>query len=472
MKLLRKRFLPYAHVVLLASFVIIGCSGKEDPNETLVVCGNHTCGELAMVTTDTSSKGFHYLDPALSPDGSQVLFSADWNALPSQDKEPEDEYFVNFRQLIVMPLRVGFQPRLDLEEQGAQLVRLIERSIPIGGGVQSLVGVVNYDKGDPIWENDLSVIFTMRIDQISGTRLFRADISDPDAALLLPLYLEPADDTSQPERQQHSAPRLSRDGRWLVFVRHGGYGDPNDLDSYEDVQLWALNMEDTRAPGYDPYAVQAFPLTNGYKRLEHPRFSPDGGKIVFSGGLDVAGTSEDGSEIFTIDFDTTGIGAGTMVLDNNLQRITYTRRAAGDPISGILNYDPCYSPDGSEIYFVSTRRAPATTVHARAIWRVPADGGQEPELYFFTRFDDSDPTILDDGTLLLSSMFGFPTSMLDRLEEEAYQRIKQENEEAHQEDPDANPLLTEVELRKRAAAERRDLENFEGVMAHIYLFGG
>ena len=176
-----------------------------------------------------------------------------------------------------------------------------------------------------------------------------------------------------------------------------------------------------------------------------------------------------------MDFDTTGLDVNDtnrMVLDRNLERITFTDMAEGDPLNGVLNYYPTYSLDGSQIYFVSTRRAPATTVHARAVWKVPANGGLDPEIHFFSRFDDSDPYIMWDGTVMLSSTFGFPTDMLDDLEEEAYNRIKARNIKDHADDPVNNPLLSEVELRQLAADERRQLENFEGVMSHIYVFGG
>ena len=476
MKWLNNRFLPFAHIALLASFVVIGCTGKQDPKETLVVCGNHSCGTLAMVTTDTSSKGFHYLNPSLSPDGSEILFTADWNALPADPKEPEDEYYVNYRQMVTIPVPAGFphlggiKPKLNLADQQAELIRLREIVVPIGGGTAGLVGIENFDKGDPIWENDLSVIFSMRIDRISALRLFRADITDKNFALPEPLFFETADNEPIPGKQQHLAPRLSRDGRWLIFVRHGGFTNAGELDTYDALQLWAMDMAPTRVAGYDPYGAVVFPLTEVYKRLERPRFSPDGSRIVFSAGMDLVGSSEDGTEIFTMDFDTTGLATGDMVMDNNVERITYTDRAEGDPIAGILNYDPCFSSDGGTIYFVSTRRAPATTVHARAIWRIPADGGQDPEMHFFTRFDDTDPTMMDDGFVLMSSTFGFPSEMLDDLEKKAYTRIKDENYQAWLDDPIANPLLTEVELNKRASDERRQLENFEGVMAHLYTY--
>ncbi len=183
---------------------------------------------------------------------------------------------------------------------------------------------------------------------------------------------------------------------------------------------------------------------------------------MFSGGLDVAGTGVGaGTELFTVDFDTTGLAAGTVVPDINLTRLTFTTMTAGDPIAGILNFSPVYSNDSGTIYFVSTRRAPAITLHDRSIWRIPADGRLEPEIYYFTRSDDVDPTVLPDGRILLSSTLGFPTEMLNRLEEEAYQRLLVD---------DATGNLAEVQLRALAAEERLQLEFFEGVMSHIYIY--
>jgi len=70
---------------------------------------------------------------------------------------------------------------------------------------------------------------------------------------------------------------------------------------------------------------------------------------------------------------------------------------------------------------------------------------------------------MGDGRILLSSMLGFPSEMLIRLEEETYQRIFQEN-------VDQNLGLDEVQMRALAAEEIRNLTFFEGVMSHIYTF--
>jgi hypothetical protein len=222
-------------------------------------------------------------------------------------------------------------------------------------------------------------------------------------------------------------------------------------------------LDMTTAALADGYDAVAFPVTNEYSRIEQPRWHPTEPRIIFGGGMDVGGDTGTGIELYTVDLDTTGLDAGTMVLDNNLRRLTYTAPAEGSPISGIVNTTPTYSTDGGTVYFVSTRRAPSTTLHDRNIWRMPADGRTDPVIHYFTRSDDIDPIVMPDGRLLLSSGLGFPTEMLNRLEEEAYQRIFAANE--------ADTLgLDEVQMRTLAAEQRQNLEFFEGVMFHLYTF--
>lgn len=471
MKWTRNRFLPVSYAVVLAALVVVGCTSKQDPAETLSVCGNASCGDLVMVTTDTSSAGFHYLNPSLSPDGSRILFTADWWALPSEPKDPGDVYYVNYRQMAIIPVREGVEPERDLPSQGAELIRLQEANIMLSGELTNLATVLNDDKGDPIWQDDEHVIFFLRLPRV-GNRLFRADLNDPGAlpglATIEPLWFEPTDAQSAPRAWQHMNPSLSADGRWLLFTR-SGCAIPDSLETCSNLAIYALDM--STAGANNGYGGLVFPLTAEYSRIERPRFAPDGRRIAFSGGLDVAGRNDSGTEIFTIAFDTTGLAAGTMPLDRDLDRITFTSYAEGDPLTGVLNSDPSWSADGRDIYFVSTRRAPTTTLHDRNVWRVPADGSQDPAIHFFSRYDDLDPQILPDGSLLLSSMVGFPTGMLNRLEEESYQRIKLENEQAHAANP-AIALYNETQLRQLAANERRQLEYFSGVMAHLYLYRG
>ncbi len=471
MKWTRNRFLPVSYVVVLAALVIVGCTSKQEPAEHLTVCGNASCGDLVMVTTDTASDGYHYLNPSLSPDGSRILFSADWWAIPADPKATPDDYWTQFRQILTIPVAAGVEPTNSLADEGGELVKLANAYVQIAGESVYIQDPYKFEQGDPIWQDDEHIIFYFKVDRV-GYRIFRAYLNDPGApagyASFAPLYLEPSDADIAPRFWTHQSPALSPDGRWLVFIR-SGCSIADSLETCTNTSLWALDMSTAGAD--DGYGALAFPITHEYSRIETPRFAPNSHTLCFSGGLDVDGGNGSGTELYTMELDTTGLAAGTMALDNRLQRVTYTSYAEGDPLVGVLNSSPAFSPDGNSIYFVSTRRAPTTTLHDRNVWRIPVNGSQDPEIFFFSRYDDLDPSVAPDGTMVLSSMVGFPTAMLDRLEEEAYQRIKAENETAHADDPTV-ALLTETQLRTKASDERRQLEYFAGVMAHLYLYRG
>jgi hypothetical protein len=70
---LSKRPFTAVYLLALVALAVVGCTSREDPSEVLITCGNHSCGELIMVTTDTSSEGFKYLDPQLSPAGDWIV---------------------------------------------------------------------------------------------------------------------------------------------------------------------------------------------------------------------------------------------------------------------------------------------------------------------------------------------------------------------------------------------------------------
>jgi hypothetical protein len=261
MKWRHNRFLPLAHVVLLSLLVVVGCTSKEDPAEVLVTCGEHSCGDLAMVTTDTSSNGYHYLNPRLSPDGTRILFTADWNALPSDPKDPGDAYFVNYRQMVMVPVQRGVEPAEDLLEQGAQLVRLGEIGIQIAGGITNLQTILDDPKSDPVWEDDNNIIFSLFIRQL-GQRLFRAKLDEPhpqpNKIMSEPLWMEPSDNSSPPRRWEHLNPDLSPDGNWLVFARTG-CAIADSFDTCSGVALYVLDMSTAAANG--GYDAVVYPLT-------------------------------------------------------------------------------------------------------------------------------------------------------------------------------------------------------------------
>ncbi len=463
MKWLKNRFLSLTYIGLLALLFVVGCTLKEDPAEVLTLCGNHSCGDLAMVTTDTSSDGFHYLNPHMSPDGTRIVFTADWKAIPAIAHFDQDELYTTFRQIIVIPKRESVDPSPSLESQGGVLVRFDgdRTTIWISGSTVSLSNVeAERRKADPCWIDDNTIAFSLSTPR--GYRIFTADITDICPELTCKVvptvaYMEQADNTISGGQFQHLESVLSPDGRWLAFTR-SDCALPDSFETCTGLTLAVLDMNTLGDNnGYDAVMI---PLTNEYSRIEKPSWSNDGSKIVFSGGHDLDGGTGTGTELFTIDFDTTGFAAGEMALDYNLDRLTFTSYLDGDPISGVFNTTPSFSPTDDEIIFVSTRRAPSITLHGRSLWKIPSDGRLDPEIYYFTRSDDMDPEVQPDGSILMSSQLGFPTEVLDQLEEEAYQALVQQNDGS----------MTEVEMRSLAADQRRQLEFFEGVMSYLYIF--
>ncbi len=439
------------YFILVLGLLMVGCSTKEDPPEELIMCGNHSCGNLVMVTTDTSSDGYQYLEPALSPDGNTIVFTADWGALPSTDRPPDPLPFN--RQLILVPVREGTEPETELAISGATLIFMPGFNIEIAGNPSNFFLTDTWQKGDPIWMDNQTVIFWIQIQR--GNRLYKVDITQ-DPALPVALYFEPEDMQQAGRFWQHVDPALSPDGRWLAFARHGCW-DPEDLSSCSGRSIWVLDME---TAGLENENI-VFPITSEVSQSGGTVWSPDGSHLAFYSSLDLVGEGGNSiNEIFTVVFDTTGLAAtGAVALDNELRRVTFTHLDEGDPLTGIKNLNPAYTDGGASILFESTRRAPSITLHDRSIWKVPADGRRAPEIYFFSREDDVDPDMRPgpSGELIFSSAMGFPTEMLDRLEQEAFDRFLEAG-------------MSETAAAAEAREEREELEFFARVMSHIYIY--
>ena len=126
----RKSYLMTGYLVLLVVALMVGCTTKEDPVESMTLCGNHSCGNLVMVTNDTTSDGFQYLDPDVSHDGTRLAFTADWATIPT-DPNYSGEPILS-RQVLVMPIPDNIwsdsmrtrYPVSSITELGGELIKL------------------------------------------------------------------------------------------------------------------------------------------------------------------------------------------------------------------------------------------------------------------------------------------------------------------------------------------------------------
>jgi len=139
-------------------------------------------------------------------------------------------------------------------------------------------------------------------------------------------------------------PDCSPDGRWAVYTKY-------DKGAME---LWALNLE-TR---------QAHPITSGGAVNVEPRFSPDGKRLAF------VSTSYKGHfHIFAGDFrggELSNVRRLTGETRSNLPRFYYSE--FDHEIS------PTWSPDGTELIFVSNR---GHIYGTGGLWRMKAEAGAE-----------------------------------------------------------------------------------------------
>ena len=473
MKRSRNRYLLATYVLVLALALAAGCSTRSDPAETLVVCGNHSCGDLVMVTIDTSSNGYQYLEPTLSPDGSTIAFTSDWSAIPSNDDEGEP---ILARQILVMPMPVNIwddtmktrPPVDDIQDLDAELIEC-GVFVSLVGGTGLNVDGLDITKSSPVWVSNDTLIFLGRFSR--RDRLLIADVSNPAEVDPVPLFYEEDDLLGGGEGAAviyHRDPALSSDGRWLAITRFvcDDYANAPDVTCSGET-IYVIDMHTTD----DPTNVTGFAVTTEASNMEDPVFSPDGRTICFAATIDFVG-EESGSvgEIFSITFDPEEAASGSVSLDNDLRRLTTTSVASGDPIVGLQNYGPSFSESGAEIYFTSSRRAPGSTLRERSLWRIPADGRLEPEMIFFSRLDDVDPSVATAASpsipLLFSSRMGFPSEQINAIEQQTIWFLTYVYNDT------AESPLTEIEIARRGEEVREELAFFEDVMSHLYVFRG
>jgi TolB protein len=168
-------------------------------------------------------------------------------------------------------------------------------------------------------------------------------------------------------------PDCSPDRRWVVYVSY----------NQDAMELWALNLE-TR---------QTRPLTSsGAVNLE-PRFSPDGKRIAF------VSTSYKGHfHIFVGEF--------------NGGELTKVERLTGENLSPLPRYyysefdheiSPAWSPDGSELVFVSNR---GHIYGTGGFWRMKAEAGAEMrEIHYEETTWKARPEFSPDGKRIVYASY-------------------------------------------------------------------
>jgi TolB protein len=168
-------------------------------------------------------------------------------------------------------------------------------------------------------------------------------------------------------------PDCSRDGRWVVYSSYA-----NDA-----IELWALNLE-TR---------QSRQLTSGGAVNVEPRFSPDGKSIAF-----VSTTYQKHFHILVAQFAN--------------GELTDIKRLTGETRSDLPRYyysefdheiSPAWSPDGSDLIFVSNRDHIYGT---GGFWRMKAEPGAEAhEIHYEETAWKARPDFSPDGKRIVYASY-------------------------------------------------------------------
>jgi TolB protein len=168
-------------------------------------------------------------------------------------------------------------------------------------------------------------------------------------------------------------PDCSSDGRWVVYASYGK----------DAIELWALDLESKRTRE----------LTWGGAVNVEPRFSPDGKHIAF------VSTSYKGHFHISVG----QFSAGEL---KNVQRLT------GETRTDLPRYyyspfdheiSPAWSPDGSEILFVSNR---GHVYGTGGFWRMKAEPGAEAhEIHYEETAWKARPDFSPDGKRILYASY-------------------------------------------------------------------
>jgi TolB protein len=168
-------------------------------------------------------------------------------------------------------------------------------------------------------------------------------------------------------------PDWSSDGRWIVYAKY----------EKSAVELWVLDVESQK-----PHAL----TTQGAVNVE-PRFSPDGKRIAF------VSTSYRGRfHIFVGRFDQGRLlDVQRMTAENRSPLPRYYYSAFDHEIS------PAWSPDGSELLFVSNR---GHVYGTGGFWRMKAEPGAEArEIHYEETAWKASPDFSPDGKRIVYSSY-------------------------------------------------------------------
>jgi dipeptidyl aminopeptidase/acylaminoacyl peptidase len=206
------------------------------------------------------------------------------------------------------------------------------------------------------------------------------------------IWVAPADGSSPAKSftsgPEDTSPRWSPDGRWLAFMAERGHGP--------QLHLASLGGGEASAITEAPYGVS------------QPAWAPDGGRLAFVARTGEWKKPEDRSAVErSAPRVVTGLyhrydGVGSF--DDRRSHLFVVAVEGGEPRQvtdgDYDDADPDWSPDGTELAFVSDRSATRSDEVHRDVWVVPAGGGRRLRRLTRGRGSAASPRWSPDGTTI------------------------------------------------------------------------
>ena len=372
-------WLALAAMVSLAPLGV-GCDISPEPEEEFQVNG-----VLSQATIDTTTTD--HIRPAVSPDGTRILFITDAFAGGKNAATPAGDYV-----MVDMPGPGEIPPLVANVRENPGFVRFNLGQIPNDSGI--LFNPFESIKGEAVWTPDGQGFIAVIHNDDGNERLYQFDVGGEVApgqiGVQNPRLIDDIDFASVGNRNSYHylSPAISPDGEWVAYARY--YFRAGD-----DVAEIPTVAEYMAIHAYNLSTGQVVRVTNGSTLEQDPTWSPDGQQIIFTVQNGEVGTRDlmrvnfnAGQDADIRDWISWEDGGQDAPFTDGRVRLTTTAGTVDWKLP-VGSFDATWMRDG-RVVFVSTRRATGVSERVRNIWVMNPDGTDQ-QLIYFTRWDESFP---------------------------------------------------------------------------------
>jgi Tol biopolymer transport system component len=383
-----------------------GCDISPEQEEEFQLAGS-----LSQATIDTTTTD--HVRPALSPDGTRILFITDAFAAGKNESAANDYV------LIDVPPPGTIPPLVDSVTQIPGWIRVDLGLFKNDSGIE--FDPYQSIKGEANWFPNGTTVAAVINNDAGNERMYTFDlVPDSGTGLITVSNATLIDDVGfasvgNRNSYHYLTPAVSPNGDWVAYARYyyraGDEAGGVPVDA-EYMAIYAYNFNDGRTVR----------VTNGSTLEQDPTWSPDGSQIIFTAQVGDVGTRNLMRVNFNPDQDAEirewDGGQKAPFTDGRLQLTTTAGTA--DWKLPVGSFNATWMRDG-RVVFTSTRRSPGVSERVRNIWVMSSDGSDQ-RLAYFTRWDDAQASTANFATatsdaasmIVFSSRFNRSPDFLDQ----------------------------------------------------------